>query len=49
MAIAPDTARAEWSLKATSACTGKPYVRRGTETILFTPQGLIAEVTVEDR
>ena len=48
VAVAPDTARAEWSLNATSASTGEPYIRRGTETIRFTPQGLIAEVSVED-
>ncbi len=48
-AIAPDTARAEWSLTATSASTAEPYVRRGTETIRFDAQGLIAEVMVEDR
>lgn len=48
-AIAPDTARAEWSLTATWASTGEPYVRRGTETIRFNAEGLIAEVTVEDR
>lgn len=48
-AIAPDTAQAEWSLKATTASTGKPYVRRGRETICFDAQGLIVQVTVEDR
>jgi uncharacterized protein (TIGR02246 family) len=49
VAVAPGTARAEWSLKATSASTGEPYVRRGVETIRFDARGLIVTVTVEDR
>lgn len=49
MVMSQSAARAEWSLTATWASTGEPYVRRGTETIRFNAEGLIAEVTVEDR
>lgn len=49
MSTGPLTARALWRLEATSQSTGKPYVRRGVETVSFTAGGLIARIEVEDR
>lgn len=47
-AVGTDRARSQWRLKATSKSTGEAYVRRGTETIRFTSEGLILRVEVED-
>jgi len=43
----PDAVRSEWRLKATSKSTGKKIARTGTETIFFTPKGLIRRVEVQ--
>jgi hypothetical protein len=47
--FAPDARYSSvWRLAATTASTGKPYERRGTETIAFDGKGLIVSVLVED-
>jgi ketosteroid isomerase-like protein len=45
----PREARASWRLRATSASTGAPVLRRGIETLHFDAGGLIVRVEVEDR
>lgn len=45
----PLTVLCHWRLAATSAATGARSVRRGVETLTFSPQGLILSITVEDR
>lgn len=46
--VSPLSARAVWSLRATSATTGDPLVRRGEETITFNDRGKIVSVDVTD-
>ena len=46
--LSPRAARSVWRLAATSASTGEPYERRGTETVTFDEEGLIVSVVVED-
>lgn len=46
--VSPLSARAVWSLKATSSSTGTPLVRQGEETITFNDQGKIVSVDVTD-
>ncbi len=45
--LSPNTARSAWALQATSATTGAPYKRQGTETVTVDQDGRIVRVTVE--
>lgn len=45
----PLTVTCDWRLSAVSATTGQISQRRGVETIVFSPQGLIVAIVVEDR
>lgn len=45
--LAPNQARARWSLVATSSRTGAQLIRAGTETITIDVAGLIVKVDVE--
>ncbi|RJG45974.1 MULTISPECIES: nuclear transport factor 2 family protein [unclassified Mesorhizobium] len=45
--LSPNTARSVWALQATSATTGAPYKRQGTETITLDEDGRIIRVDVE--
>ena len=47
-AVSTVSARAVWSLFATSRTTGEPLQRQGEETITFNEQGRIVEVDVTD-
>lgn len=47
--LAPDAARARWRLTATARSTGRTVTRRGTETVHFDADGLIAHVVVADQ
>jgi ketosteroid isomerase-like protein len=46
--LSPLSARAVWSLRATSSSTGEPLIRRGEETVTFNDQGKIVSVDVTD-
>lgn len=43
-----DSVRCEWHLRATAKSTGEPYVRKGKERLVFTPDGLIRRIEVQD-
>ena len=47
-ALSADSALSVWRLSATSARTGKPLLRTGTETIRINEAGEIVEVVVTD-
>ena len=47
-ALSTDSARSVWRLSATSAKTGKPLLRTGTETVRINAAGEIVEVVVTD-
>lgn len=46
--LGPDGVRSRWRLTATARSTGQAVTRRGSETIRFRPDGLIAHVEVTD-
>lgn len=46
--LGPDTVRSIWKLTATARSTGKAVTRRGSETVCFNGDGLIAHVEVTD-
>ena len=46
--LGPDTVRSIWKLIATARSTGKAVTRRGSETVRFDGDGLIAHVEVTD-
>jgi hypothetical protein len=45
----PLTVLCRWRLAATSKATGARSIRRGVETLTFSPEGLILSIAVEDR
>ena len=47
--VGPLQVRTHWRTEATSASTGKPVQRRGSQTIIFDERGLILRVEVEDQ
>ena len=46
--VAPDAVKSVWKLEATARSTGKRVTRRGTQTVTFNADGLIAHVEVAD-
>ena len=46
--VAPDAVKSVWKLEATARSTGQRVTRRGTQTVTFDADGLIAHVEVTD-
>ena len=46
--VAPDAVQTVWKLEATARSTGQRVTRRGTQTVTFNGDGLIAHVEVTD-
>jgi len=46
--VSPDAVKSVWKLEATARSTGQRVTRRGTQTVTFNGDGLIAHVEVTD-